>query len=143
MSNPRPRAKVMMLTEAAAGRIKTIMAAKGTNVVGPRIGVKKGGCAGMEYTMVWADKQEPFDEVVEDKGARVLVDPKAVLYLLGTEMDYRVDRLASRFVFNNPNQKSACGCGESIDLVLAGEGEARGTEIMSARLWRFDPGKGT
>jgi iron-sulfur cluster assembly protein len=97
------------------------MAAKGTDVVGPRIGVKKGGCAGMEYTMAWADKQEPFDEVVEDKGARVLVDPKAVLYLLGTEMDYRVDRLASRFVFNNPNQKSACGCGESIDLVPAGK----------------------
>jgi iron-sulfur cluster assembly protein len=120
MSNPRPRPKVMMLTEAAAERIKAIMAAKGTNVVGPRIGVKKGGCAGMEYTMAWADKQEPFDEVVEDKGARVLVDPKAVLYLLGTEMDYRVDRLASKFVFNNPNQKSACGCGESIDLVPAG-----------------------
>jgi iron-sulfur cluster assembly protein len=73
----------------------------------------------MEYTMVWADKQEPFDEVVEDKGTRVLVDPKAVLYLLGTEMDYRVDRLSSLFVFNNPNQKSACGCGESIDLVPA------------------------
>jgi iron-sulfur cluster assembly protein len=112
---------MMMLTQAAAERIKVIMAAKGTNVVGARIGVKKGGCAGMEYTMAWADKQEPFDEVVEDKGARVLVDPKAVLYLLGTEMDYRVDRLSSRFVFNNPNQKSACGCGESIDLVPAGK----------------------
>jgi iron-sulfur cluster assembly protein len=121
MSNPRPRPKVMMMTEAAAERIKAIMAAKGTNAVGPRIGVKKGGCAGMEYTMAWADKQEPFDEVVEDKGARVLVDPKAVLYLLGTEMDYRVDRLASKFVFNNPNQKSACGRGESIDLVPAGK----------------------
>jgi iron-sulfur cluster assembly protein len=119
MSSLQPRPKVMTLTEAAAERIKAIMV--GTNVVGARIGVKKGGCAGMEYTMAWADKQEPFDEVVEDKGARVLVDPKAVLYLLGTEMDYRVDRLASRFVFNNPNQKSACGCGESIDLVPAGK----------------------
>jgi iron-sulfur cluster assembly protein len=123
----------MMLTQAAAERIKVIMAAKGTNVVGARIGVNKGGCAGMEYTMTWADKPDPFDEVVEDKGARVLVDPKAVLYLLGTEMDYRVDRLASRFVFNNPNQKSACGCGESIDLVPAGKEEARGAEILSAK----------
>jgi iron-sulfur cluster assembly protein len=79
MSNPRPRPKAMMLTQAAAERIKAIMAAKETNVVGARIGVKKGGCAGMEYTMAWADKQEPFDEVVEDKGARVLVDPKALL----------------------------------------------------------------
>jgi iron-sulfur cluster assembly protein len=111
----------MMLTEAAAERIKLIMAAQGTNVLGARIGVKKGGCAGMEYTMAWVDKQEPLDEMVEDKGARVLVDPKAVLYLLGTEMDYRVDRLSSRFVFNNPNQKGVCGCGESIDLVPAGK----------------------
>jgi iron-sulfur cluster assembly protein len=111
----------MMLTQAAAERIKLIMAAKGTNVVGARIGVKKGGCAGMEYTMAWVDKPEPLDEVVEDKGARVLVDPKAVLYLLGTEMDYRVDRLSSHFVFNNPNQKGVCGCGESIDLVPAGK----------------------
>jgi iron-sulfur cluster assembly protein len=79
MSNPRPRPKVMMLTLAAAERINAIMAVKGTNVVGPLIGVKKGGCAGMEYTMAWADKQEPFDEVVEDRGARVLVDPKPPL----------------------------------------------------------------
>jgi iron-sulfur cluster assembly protein len=84
--------------------------------VGPRIGVKKGGCAGMEYTMAWADKQEPFDEVVEDKGARVVIDAKAVMFLLGTEMDYQVEKLKSGFTFTNPNQTSACGCGESVEL---------------------------
>ena len=86
------------------------------DVVGLRIGVKKGGCAGMEYTMEWAATQDRFDEVVEDNGARVLIDPKALMYLLGTEMDYRVDKLKSEFVFNNPNQISACGCGESVNL---------------------------
>ena len=117
MSTPRPRPKVMTLTDAAAARIKEIMTGKGSEVVGLRIGIKKGGCAGMEYTMSWADKQEKFEEVVERDGARVLIDPVAVLYLLGTEMDYQVDKLSSKFVFNNPNQKSACGCGESINLV--------------------------
>ena len=119
MSNPRPRPKVMMLTEAAAERIKAIMAAKGTNVVGPRIGVKKGGCAGMEYTMDWAEEAERFDEVIEDKGARVLIDSKAVMFLLGTEMDYQIDKLRAGFIFNNPNQTSACGCGESVQLAPA------------------------
>lgn len=121
MVQARPKPQVMRLTDAAAARIRALAARSGKPQSALRIGVKKGGCAGMEYTMAWADKQEPFDEVVEDKGARVLVDPKAVLYLLGTEMDYKVDRLASKFVFNNPNQKSACGCGESIDLVPAGK----------------------
>ena len=121
MSNPRPRPKVMMLTEAAAGRIKAIMAAKGTNVVGPRIGVKKGGCAGMEYTMTVAETKAPHDEVVEQDGAVLLIEPAAIMYLLGTEMDYRVDKLASQFVFNNPNQKGACGCGESVNLVPAAD----------------------
>ncbi len=111
----RPRPKVMTLSEAAAARVKAIMASR-PDVVGLRIGVKKGGCAGMEYTMEWAATQDRFDEVVEDKGARVLIDPKALMYLLGTEMDYRVDKLKSEFVFNNPNQISACGCGESVNL---------------------------
>ena len=84
-----------------------------------RIGVKKGGCAGMEYTMEWAAEQTPFDEVVEQDGARVLIDPKAVMYLLGTEMDYRTEKLSSQFVFNNPNQTGACGCGESVNLAPA------------------------
>ena len=111
MSNPRPRPKVMMLTEAAAERIKAIMAAKGTNAVGPRIGVKKGGCAGMEYHGLGGQAG------AVRRGGRGQGSPCPGR----PEMDYRVDRLASKFVFNNPNQKSACGCGESIDLVPAGK----------------------
>ena len=83
-------------------------------IVGVRVGVKNGGCAGMAYTMEYADQVDPTDEVVEDKGVRVLIDPKAVLFLLGTEMDYKIDKLSAQFVFNNPNQTSACGCGESV-----------------------------
>ena len=112
----RPSPKVMTLTEAAAVRVREIMNRSERPVVGLRVGVKNGGCAGMEYTMEWADRQEKLDEVVEDKGVRIFIDPKAVLFLLGTEMDYRVEKLKSGFVFNNPNQTSACGCGESVQL---------------------------
>ena len=117
----RPRPQVMSLTEAAAERIRALSAASGKEIEGVRIGVKNGGCAGMEYTMEYADAVRPSDEVVEDKGVKILVDPKAVLFLLGTEMDYRTDRLGSGFVFNNPNQTSACGCGESVALTPAAE----------------------
>ena len=86
-----------------------------------RVGVKNGGCAGMAYTMEYAEQVEPSDEVVEDKGVRVLIDPKAVLFLLGTEMGYKAEKLAAQFVFNNPNQTSACGCGESVQLTPATE----------------------
>ena len=113
----RPRPKVLSLTPAAIERVRSIMAAKGPAVAGLKIGVKKGGCAGMEYTMDWAQTVAKFDEVVEQDGARVIIDPQAVLYLLGTEMDWKVDKLSAQFVFNNPNQKSACGCGESVNLV--------------------------
>jgi len=109
----------MKLTDRAAARVRSILAEKGAGTAGLRIGVKKGGCAGMEYTMEWAAEQKPFDEVVERDGARVLIDPKAVMYLLGTEMDYKTDKLASQFVFNNPNQRGSCGCGESVNLVPA------------------------
>src|SRR4026207_2236657 len=112
MSTPRPRPQVMKLTDKAAARIKAIMAEKGTGSAGLRIGIKKGGCAGMEYTLDWAAEQKPYDEVIEADAARVLIDPKAVMYLLGTEMDYKTDKLSSQFVFSNPNQTSACGCGE-------------------------------
>ena len=115
MSSPRPRPTVLSLTEAAAARVRAIMASKGPEVAGLKIGIKKGGCAGMEYTMEWATSAGKFDEVVEQDGARVIVDPQAVLYLLGTEMDYKVDKLSAQFVFNNPNQSSACGCGESVN----------------------------
>ena len=115
----RPSPKVMTLTEAAAVRVREIMNRSERPVVGLRVGVKNGGCAGMEYTMEWADRQEKLDEVVEDKGVTIFIDPKAVLFLLGTEMDYRVEKLKSGFVFNNPNQTSACGCGESVQLTPA------------------------
>ena len=115
----RPSPKVMTLTEAAAQRVREIMNRSERPVAGLRVGVKNGGCAGMEYTMEWADRQEKLDEVVEDKGVTIFIDPKAVLFLLGTEMDYRVEKLKSGFVFNNPNQTSACGCGESVQLTPA------------------------
>ncbi len=115
----RPRPKVMTMTPAAAERVRSLMASKGGSIAGLKIGVKKGGCAGMEYTMDWAEDVAKFDEVVELDGARVIVDPQAVLFLLGTEMDWKVDALSAQFVFNNPNQASACGCGESVNLVPA------------------------
>ena len=119
-ARPRPpRPQVMKLTERAAERIKALMTQKGAETGGLRIDIKKGGCAGMEYTMEWAAEQSPRDEVVEQHGAKVLIDPMAVMYLLGTEMDYRTDKLSSQFVFSNPNQTGACGCGESVSLVPA------------------------
>src|SRR5690348_10971910 len=119
MATARPRPKAMRLTDAAAERIKAVMAQAEKPVVGLRVGVKNGGCAGMEYTMDYADEIRPTDEVVEDKGVKILIDPKAVLFLLGTEMDFRTEKLSAQFVFNNPNQTSACGCGESVQLVPA------------------------
>src|ERR1700757_734231 len=112
----RPRPQAMSLTEAAAARIRAVTAASGKEIEGVRIGVKNGGCAGMEYTMEYAEARGPHDEVVEDKGVKLLIDPTAVLFLLGTEMDYRTDKMRSGFVFNNPNQTSTCGCGESVSL---------------------------
>jgi len=116
MAVARPRPQVVRLTEAAAKRIKAVMAKADRPITAVRVGVKNGGCAGMSYTMEYADNVNPLDEVVEDKGVRILIDPKAVLFLLGTEMDYKVDKLSAQFVFNNPNQTSACGCGESVQL---------------------------
>ena len=119
MVQARPRPQVMRLTDAAAAWIRALMARSGNPQSALRIGVKKGGCAGMEYTMDWAEEPDRFDEVIEDKGARVLIDSKAVMFLLGTEMDYQVDKLRAGFTFNNPNQTSACGCGESVQLAPA------------------------
>ena len=119
MATPRPRLQAIRLTDAAADRIKYVMANAVQPVVGVRVGVKNGGC--MAYTMEYAERVEPADEVVEDKGVRVLIDPKAVLFLIGTEMDYKTEKLSAQFVFNNPNQTSACGCGESVNLKPAAE----------------------
>ena len=116
MASSRPRPQVIRLTDAAAERIKYVMANAAKPIIGVRVGVKNGGCAGMTYTMEYAEQVAPADELVEDKGVRVLIDPKAILFLLGTEMDYKVEKLSAQFVFNNPNQTGACGCGESVQL---------------------------
>jgi iron-sulfur cluster assembly protein len=116
MASLRPRPKVVTLTDAAAERVREIMSATDKPIAGLRVGVKNGGCAGMSYTMEMAEEVAPFDEVIEDKGVRVLIDPKAILFLLGTQMDFQTTKLSSGFVFNNPNQTSACGCGESVAI---------------------------
>jgi iron-sulfur cluster assembly protein len=121
MAAPRPRPQVMRLTEAAAERIKAVMAKADSPIAAVRVGVKNGGCAGMSYYMEYAKKIDPLDEVIEDKGVRILIDPKAVLFLLGTEMDYKVEKLSAQFIFNNPNQTAACGCGESVQLERASQ----------------------
>ncbi len=110
---------VMQLTDRAADRVKDIISRSDTPIAGLRVGVKKGGCAGMEYTMGYAAAPEPGDEIIEDKGVKIMIEPQALLFLLGTEMDYITEKMSSRFVFNNPNQVSACGCGESIEIVPA------------------------
>ena len=115
----RPRPKAVTLTDRAAERVREIMAKADKPYVGLRVGVKNGGCAGQEYTFAYAEEVFPLDEVVEDKGVTVLIDPKAVLFLIGTEIDYETTRLSSKFVFNNPNQTDACGCGESVTIVPA------------------------
>ena len=119
MATARPRPQVMRLSEAAASRIKELMVKAERPIAGVKVGVKNGGCAGMEYTMEYIEQVAPADEVVEDKGVKLVIDPKAVLFLLGTEMDWKVGKLSSQFVFNNPNQTSACGCGESVLLTPA------------------------
>ena len=121
MATVRPRPQVMCLSEAAAARIKELIAKAERPIAGVRVGVKNGGCAGMEYTMEYVESIGPTDEVVEDKGIKLLIDPKAVMFLLGTEMDWKVDKLSAQFVFNNPNQTSACGCGESVQLTPVSE----------------------
>ena len=113
----RPRPAVVTLTEAAAARVRGLCEAQGHK--GLRVGVKNGGCAGQEYTFAFADEIGPLDEVVVDKGATVVIDPKAVLFLIGTEVDFETTRLASKFVFRNPNETDACGCGESVTIVPA------------------------
>ena len=112
----RPRPQVLKLTEAAAQRITELTKRADSDIVGLRVGIKNGGCAGQSYTVEYAHDIRPTDEVVEDKGVKILIDPKAVLFLLGTEMDYKTDRMQAQFIFNNPNQISACGCGESVQL---------------------------
>jgi iron-sulfur cluster assembly protein len=115
----RPRPKVVTLTEAAAARVREIMETADKPYVALRVGVKNGGCAGQEYTFAYAEQVEPTDEVVEDKGVSILIEPKAILFLIGSEIDYETTKLASKFVFRNPNQTDACGCGESVTIIPA------------------------
>ena len=112
----RPRPKVVSLTEGAAERVREIMAKAEKPYVGLRVGVKNGGCAGQEYVLEYAEAANPLDEVVEDKGVTILVEPKAVLFLVGTVIDYEVSKLSAKFVFKNPNETDACGCGESVTI---------------------------
>lgn len=115
----RPRPKAVTLTDAAAARVREIMTNAEKDYVGLRVGVKNGGCAGQEYTFAYAEQIEPLDEVVEDKGVTILIEPKAVLFLIGSEIDYETTKLASKFVFRNPNETDACGCGESVTIIPA------------------------
>ncbi|MGR7996273.1 MULTISPECIES: HesB/IscA family protein [unclassified Xanthobacter] len=114
----RARPAVLSITEAAAARLHEILSQQEAGAA-VRLGVANGGCAGMSYTMEYTNEIAPLDTVVEEKGVRVVIDSKALLFLLGTEMDFKEDKLAAQFVFNNPNQVSACGCGESVSLVPA------------------------
>ena len=116
MASVRPRPKVMTLTNAAAARVNEIMSNNEKPIAALKVGVKNGGCAGMSYTMEWAESIGKFDEVIEEKGVRLVIDPKAIMFLLGTEMDFETTKLSSTFVFRNPNQTSACGCGESVAI---------------------------
>lgn len=115
----RERPKAIRLSDAAAARIREIMANAEGKYLGVRVGVENGGCAGMSYTMDYAEAAQPFEEVVEDKGVKVFIDPKAIMFLIGTEMDFVHEKFGARFVFNNPNQTAACGCGESVAITPA------------------------
>jgi iron-sulfur cluster assembly protein len=112
----RPRPQVMTVTPAAAERVKALIEGRGKPTAGIRIGVRSKGCSGMSYTLEFADSQQPMDEVVDTQGVKLLIDPKASLFLIGTVMDYEEEKLKSGFVFKNPNEKGRCGCGESFHV---------------------------
>ena len=112
----RPRPQVMTVTPAAAERVKALIDKRDKPTVGIRIGVRSKGCSGMSYTLEYAEKQEPMDEVVDTEGVKLLIDPKASLFLIGTVMDFEEDKLKAGFVFRNPNEKGRCGCGESFHV---------------------------
>jgi iron-sulfur cluster assembly protein len=108
--------QIIKLSDNAANRIKEIMLKADEKTIGVRIGVQSGGCAGMSYIMEYAKEPRPNEEIIEDKGVKVLIDPSAIIYLLGTEMDYKQEKFSSQFVFKNPNETERCGCGESFKV---------------------------
>jgi len=112
---------IMSLSQAAADRVREVVADR--PVVGVRVGVKNGGCAGMSYTLEFAENIGPYDEVIEDKGVNILIDPKALMFLFGTQMDFKIDKIGSGFTFNNPNQTGSCGCGESVSITPASQAD--------------------
>ena len=120
-----PQFAVLSLTEAAAARARRLIESAGRPVAGLRVGIKKGGCAGMTYTMDLADEVRPADEVIEDQGVKILVAPRDLMFLLGTRLDFEADRLQASFTFQNPNQTGACGCGESVSIAPAGEAQEK------------------
>jgi iron-sulfur cluster assembly protein len=128
MDMTQNKPKIMTLTDAAAARIRQIMSESEKPVAGVRIGVKNAGCVGMEYTLDFVETPDLADDVVEDNGAKLFVDPTAILFLLGTKMDYQVDKLSAGFVFENPNQTDACGCGLSVAISPADEAQLNAFE---------------
>ena len=110
------RPQMMSITAHAAERVKALLASRGKPSAGVRVGIRTKGCSGMSYTLEFADDKNEFDEVIEDKGVRIFIDPKATMFIIGTEMDFVEDKLESGFVFNNPNEKGRCGCGESFHI---------------------------
>ncbi len=112
--NERPQ--MMQVTDAAAQQVQALLDGRGKPSLGVRIGVRTKGCSGMSYTLEFADEKEPFDEELTEKGVTILIDPKATMFIIGTEMDYVEDKLESGFVFSNPNEKGRCGCGESFHV---------------------------
>lgn len=120
--------QIMSLSDEAARRVREIIAGSEMPVAGVRVGIKNAGCVGMEYTLDFVETPDPGDDVVEQDGATVFVDPKAILFLLGTQMDYKVDKLSAGFVFDNPNQTDACGCGTSVAITPANAAQLKAFE---------------
>jgi iron-sulfur cluster assembly protein len=127
---------IMGLTEAAARRAQELVARAEKPIVGLRVGVKNGGCAGMSYTLEFAENIRPYEEIIEDKGVKILIDPKALMFLFGTEMDFKVDKIGSGFTFNNPNQTGSCGCGESVSITPASEAQIEEARTASGAAGR-------
>jgi len=116
MNAPMQRPQMLTLTDAAAEQVKSLIAASETPVAGLRVGVSSKGCSGLSYVFEYAEEKKKLEEEVEDKGVKVFIDPAAIMFIMGSEMDYKIDRLQSGFVFNNPNAKNVCGCGESFSI---------------------------